>query len=174
MPWRGAPHGFVSVLGQRGVVTRDGRAHTRMCSACQAPLGACRVCGSAGPGVTASECRPLLFHPSGDEPTGCLPLPGEFGEDRLQIGTQKRFIVSVPRTDDGREPHRRRGPVGLEAIAATINDEAETLAEVVEPFLLKIGYIVRSPNGRRATTAAYAHLGCALPVSPGGQTQLPL
>ena len=53
------------------------------------------------------------------------------------------------------------GPVGLEAIAATINDEAETLAEVVEPFLLKIGYIVRRPTGRRATAAAYAHLGHA-------------
>ncbi len=64
--------------------------------------------------------------------------------------------------------------MGLEAIAATINDEAETLAEVVEPFLLKIGYIVRSPNGRRATPAAYAHLGYQLPVAPGGQTQLPL
>jgi len=45
---------------------------------------------------------------------------------------------------------------------------------VVEPFLLKIGYVVRSPNGRKATPAAYAHLGHAVPASPGGQGQLPL
>jgi Holliday junction DNA helicase RuvB len=68
----------------------------------------------------------------------------------------------------------RGGPVGLEAIAATINDEAETLAEVIEPFLLKIGFIVRTPNGRKATPAAYAHLGHAVPAGPGGQGQLPL
>ena len=58
--------------------------------------------------------------------------------------------------------HRRavRGrPVGLEAIAATINDDAETLAELVEPYLLKIGLVVRTPSGRRATPAAYRHLG---------------
>src|SRR6266852_3523575 len=85
------------------------------------------------------------------------------GLDRLDT----RFLKAIIEQYGG-------GPVGLEAIAATINDEAETLAEVVEPFLLKIGYIVRSPNGRRATPAAYAHLGCALPLSPGGQTQLPL
>jgi holliday junction DNA helicase RuvB len=85
------------------------------------------------------------------------------GLDRLD----RRFLLAIIDQYGG-------GPVGLEAIAATINDEAETLAEVVEPFLLKLGYIVRTPNGRRATSAAYAHLGCALPVSPGGQTQLPL
>jgi Holliday junction DNA helicase RuvB len=85
------------------------------------------------------------------------------GLDRLD----RRFLMAIIEQYGG-------GPVGLEAIAATINDEAETLVEVVEPFLLKIGYIVRSPNGRRATPAAYAHLRCALPVGPGGQTQLPL
>jgi Holliday junction DNA helicase RuvB len=85
------------------------------------------------------------------------------GLDRLD----RRFLTAIIQQYGG-------GPVGLEAIAATINDEAETLAEVVEPFLLKIGYIVRSPNGRRSTPAAYAHLGFKLPVAPGGQTQLPL
>ena len=66
------------------------------------------------------------------------------------------------------------GPAGLEAIAATINDEAETLAEVVEPFLLKIGFIVRTPSGRKATGAAYAHLGYARPAREVGQGELPL
>jgi len=87
----------------------------------------------------------------------------ESGLDRLD----RRFLTAIIEQYGG-------GPVGLEAIAATINDEPETLAEVVEPFLLKIGYIVRTPSGRRATPAAYTHLGWALPVSPGGQAQLPL
>jgi Holliday junction DNA helicase RuvB len=87
----------------------------------------------------------------------------EAGLDRLD----RRFLTAIIE-------HYHGGPVGLEAIAATINDEAETLAEVVEPFLLKIGYVVRSPNGRKVTPAAYAHLGHALPASPGGQGQLPL
>jgi holliday junction DNA helicase RuvB len=84
------------------------------------------------------------------------------GLDRLD----RRFLMAIIEQYGG-------GPVGLEAIAATINDEAETLAEVVEPFLLKIGYIVRSPNGRRTTGAAYAHMGCPVPASSSGQTQLP-
>jgi Holliday junction DNA helicase RuvB len=87
----------------------------------------------------------------------------EVGLDRLD----RRFLTAIIEQYKG-------GPVGLEAIAATINDEAETLAEVVEPFLLKIGYVVRSPSGRKATPAAYAHLGHAVPPSPGGQGQLPL
>jgi Holliday junction DNA helicase RuvB len=60
------------------------------------------------------------------------------------------------------------GPVGIEAVAATINDEAETLAELVEPYLLKIGFIVRTPSGRRATREAYQHLG-KQPPTTGGQ-----
>ena len=85
------------------------------------------------------------------------------GLDRLD----RRFLGAIIEQYAG-------GPVGLEAIAATINDEAETLAEVVEPFLLKIGFLVRSPNGRKATAVAYAHLGRALPPSPSGQRELPL
>ncbi|HEV8309937.1 MAG TPA: Holliday junction branch migration DNA helicase RuvB [Methylomirabilota bacterium] len=70
------------------------------------------------------------------------------GLDRLD----RRFIQAIIE-------HYGGGPVGLEAIAATINDEAETLAEMVEPYLLKIGFVVRSPSGRKATAAAYHHLG---------------
>jgi holliday junction DNA helicase RuvB len=84
------------------------------------------------------------------------------GLDRLD----RRFLTAIIEQYGG-------GPVGLEAIAATINDEAETLAEVVEPFLLKIGYVVRTSSGRRATPAAYAHLGHATP-SPAAQRELPL
>jgi Holliday junction DNA helicase RuvB len=59
------------------------------------------------------------------------------------------------------------GPVGLEAVAATINDEAETLSEIVEPYLLKIGFIAREPRGRRVTREAYTHLE---KHAPTGQT----
>jgi Holliday junction DNA helicase RuvB len=65
------------------------------------------------------------------------------------------------------------GPVGIEAVAATINDEAETLSEIVEPYLLKIGFIAREPRGRRVTREAYAHLGKQPPPGPApGQSTL--
>lgn len=55
------------------------------------------------------------------------------------------------------------GPVGIEAVAATLNDEPHTLEEVVEPYLLKIGFLTRTPAGRRITAAACEHLGLMLP-----------
>ena len=51
------------------------------------------------------------------------------------------------------------GPVGIEAIAATLQEETDTLVDVVEPYLLKIGMIVRTSTGRKAAEAAYRHLG---------------
>jgi Holliday junction DNA helicase RuvB len=57
------------------------------------------------------------------------------------------------------------GPVGIEAVAATINDDAETLSEIVEPYLLKIGFIAREPRGRRVTREAYAHVGKLPPAA---------
>jgi Holliday junction DNA helicase RuvB len=51
------------------------------------------------------------------------------------------------------------GPAGIGAIAATLTEDAETLEDVVEPYLLKIGYVVRTASGRKATALAYAHLG---------------
>jgi len=55
------------------------------------------------------------------------------------------------------------GPVGLEALAATLQEETDTLSDVVEPFLLKEGFLVRTPAGRRATARAYGHLGFERP-----------
>ena len=43
------------------------------------------------------------------------------------------------------------GPVGIEALAATVNEEVQTLADVVEPFLLKMGFVLRTPAGRDRT-----------------------
>ena len=51
------------------------------------------------------------------------------------------------------------GPVGSAALAATMNEELDTLEDVVEPYLLKIGFLARTPQGRRITRRAYEHLG---------------
>jgi len=83
------------------------------------------------------------------------------GLDRLD----RRFLTAII-------DHYGGGPVGLEAIAATINDEAETLSEMVEPYLLKIGFVVRTPNGRRVTREAYLHLGKRPPAAATGQAGL--
>ncbi len=56
----------------------------------------------------------------------------------------------------------RGGPVGLEAIAATLNEDAGTLEELVEPYLLQIGFLARTRKGRQLTHRAGAHLGIPL------------
>ncbi len=55
------------------------------------------------------------------------------------------------------------GPVGLETLAASINEERETIEDVYEPFLLQSGYLNRTPRGRTATPLAYQHLQRPLP-----------
>ena len=50
------------------------------------------------------------------------------------------------------------GPVGIESLAATLNEESDTIVDIVEPFLLKIGYLKRTPRGREATELGYKHL----------------
>jgi Holliday junction DNA helicase RuvB len=61
------------------------------------------------------------------------------------------------------------GPVGLETIAAAISEEADTIMDVYEPYLLQLGFLDRTPRGRVATPNAYAHLG--IPYT--GQTSQP-
>jgi len=51
------------------------------------------------------------------------------------------------------------GPVGIEAIAATLQEETDTLVDVVEPYLLKVGLITRTSSGRKASESACIHLG---------------
>jgi Holliday junction DNA helicase RuvB len=53
--------------------------------------------------------------------------------------------------------------VGLETLAAALAEEKDTIADVVEPFLLQEGFIKRTPQGRVATERAYAHLGRGKP-----------
>lgn len=66
------------------------------------------------------------------------------------------------------------GPVGVDAIAASLSEERGTLEEVVEPFLLQAGFITRTPRGRVATAAAFQHLGQRAPrkAPTGGQGTL--
>lgn len=59
--------------------------------------------------------------------------------------------------------HFNGGPVGLETIAAATGEDAQTIEEVYEPYLLQIGYLSRTPRGRVATRAAWKHLGYAPP-----------
>jgi Holliday junction DNA helicase RuvB len=62
------------------------------------------------------------------------------------------------------------GPVGLETLAATINEEAVTLEDVYEPYLLQQGFLTRTPRGRCVTRKAYEHLG----LEYVGQSQIEL
>jgi Holliday junction DNA helicase RuvB len=63
------------------------------------------------------------------------------------------------------------GPVGLENLAVSLNEEADTLEDVYEPYLIQIGFLVRTPQGRKATPHAYQHLGLGSGPS-GGQGAL--
>ncbi|CAN5234770.1 Holliday junction branch migration DNA helicase RuvB [soil metagenome] len=60
------------------------------------------------------------------------------------------------------------GPVGVESLAAALSEERGTLEDVIEPYLIQQGYIVRSARGRMATNKAYAHLGLKGPARPAG------
>ena len=68
----------------------------------------------------------------------------------------------------------RGGPVGLDTLAATINEEAVTLEDVYEPYLMQLGFLTRTPRGRCVTAKAYQHLGLPVPGGepPGGLDQL--
>lgn len=66
--------------------------------------------------------------------------------------TDRRMLESIIYNFNG-------GPVGLETLAATIGEEAVTLEDVYEPYLMQIGFLNRTPRGRCATVKAYEHLG---------------
>ena len=55
------------------------------------------------------------------------------------------------------------GPVGLDTLAASINEDSETIEDVYEPYLLQLGYIQRTPRGRVVTRLGYAHFGMTPP-----------
>lgn len=85
--------------------------------------------------------------------------------DRLEIDelgldeTDRRMLRTIIEFYGG-------GPVGLETLAATVGEEAVTLEDVYEPYLIQLGYLSRTPRGRCATRLAYEHLGIK-PIADG-------
>ncbi|HEX9118148.1 MAG TPA: Holliday junction branch migration DNA helicase RuvB [Anaerolineae bacterium] len=73
--------------------------------------------------------------------------------DNLGLDTlDRQVLAAITRNFNG-------GPVGLETIAASISEESDTIMDVVEPYLLQLGFLERTPRGRVATRRAYEHLG---------------
>jgi Holliday junction DNA helicase RuvB len=85
-----------------------------------------------------------------------LKLEGvdDLGLDELD----RKYLRVVAETYEG-------GPVGVEAIAATLGEDAGTLEEVCEPYLLQIGFLARTRKGRQLTRAAAEHLGVRLAIA---------
>lgn len=81
----------------------------------------------------------------------------ELGLDRLD----RLYLTTLAKNYQG-------GPAGIQALAATVNEDQQTLEDVVEPFLLKVGFIVRTPQGRRTTPEGFGHVGIA-PINPDPQ-----
>ncbi len=83
--------------------------------------------------------------------------------DRLGLDELDRaFLTSLIKVYNG-------GPVGIEAVAATMGQERDTLEDLVEPYLLQIGFLLRTRQGRQATHHAYKHLG--LPYEESNDTR---
>jgi Holliday junction DNA helicase RuvB len=79
------------------------------------------------------------------------------GVDHLGLDNQDRkYLETILRVFHG-------GPVGVEAVAHTLNTATDTLTDEVEPFLLRAELVVRTPRGRKLTAAGFAHLGATPP-----------
>jgi Holliday junction DNA helicase RuvB len=90
------------------------------------------------------------------------------GVDKLGLDDLDRKVLETIITRyDG-------GPVGIEALAATIQQEVDTLTDVVEPYLLQSGFLTRTSAGRRATYQAFEHLNLERVRGAGPQPELPL
>ena len=90
----------------------------------------------------------------------------EVTDSALELeGIDKRGLMNLDRKYLQTIIHYYKGgPVGLEAIAATLQEESDTLVDMVEPFLLKIGFLNRTSAGRKATERAYQHLALDVPA----------
>lgn len=86
----------------------------------------------------------------------------ELGLDRLD----RRLLEAVIDSFDG-------GPVGVSTLATVLSEEASTLEDAVEPFLLRSGLLQRTPRGRTVTASAYRHLGRGVPPPAAGHGQGP-
>ncbi|GMU22193.1 MAG: Holliday junction ATP-dependent DNA helicase RuvB [Phycisphaerae bacterium] len=87
------------------------------------------------------------------------------GIDKLGLDDlDRQLLASLIKTYKG-------GPAGIEALAATLGQERDTLEDVVEPYLLQIGFVIRTRQGRVATHAAHKHLKIPYTLSPPGAGQ---
>ncbi len=57
------------------------------------------------------------------------------------------------------------GPVGVETMAAALSEQRDTIEEVIEPYLIQQGFLMRTPRGRALAEAAYKHLGLDVPAT---------
>ena len=88
--------------------------------------------------------------------------------DKLGLDNiDRRVLTTIIRNYGG-------GPVGLDTLAAAIGEESVTLEDVVEPFLMQLGFLSRTPRGRCATLPAYQHLGLRPPKDAAVLEQLTL
>ena len=91
---------------------------------------------------------------------------GKLEIDELGLdNTDRRMLETIIKFYDG-------GPVGLDTLSATIGEEAITLEDVYEPYLMQIGFLSRTPRGRCVTRLAYEHLGIAAKNKPVAGEQL--
>ena len=88
-------------------------------------------------------------------------------DDRGLDGMDRRVLDAVVGKFDG-------GPVGIDSLSAAISEERDTIEDVIEPFLIQEGLLMRTPRGRMATAAAYRHLGLPGAGSENGQTAMDL
>ena len=96
------------------------------------------------------------------------------GEGRIDLAVAQNALRYLDIDDEGLDNMDRRvletiikrfsgGPVGLDTLAASINEDSNTLEDVCEPYLLQQGFLSRTPRGRICTTLAYEHLGIKAP-----------
>ena len=82
-------------------------------------------------------------------------------------GMDRRYLRALIETYGG-------GPVGADSLAAVMSESRDAVEDVVEPYLLQQGYVLRTPRGRVAAAAAYGHIGLPAPKSPPHKGGLPL
>ena len=95
--------------------------------------------------------------------TKAMELEGvdQNGLDRLD----RQYLLTLAKNYNG-------GPAGIEALAATLNEESQTLMDVVEPYLLKIGFIIRTPSGRKVTIDGLKYAGIQIRKSEDNQKRM--
>ncbi|MFL6468281.1 MAG: Holliday junction branch migration DNA helicase RuvB [Pyrinomonadaceae bacterium] len=84
-----------------------------------------------------------------------------FGLDELD----RKFLMTIIEKFDG-------GPVGLGTLCAALHEEKDSIEEVIEPYLLQIGFLQRTPRGRMATRLAYQHFGAEVPAPSSNNPRL--